>query len=349
MKKFLFFILFIIVIIIVYKLSPYRLALISRDPQKALQQFQQEAQKNMQQQEQAQNAQQTQVNTINTQQPQTQQNITANTQTQAQNTQNAQNLQQNNTANTQQPQNTATTVTFINSESILQQGNKLIAENKLYEVWQLYSQAMKQNIDYNARRYIKQILDQIVPQFLSNPQATGAETYIVKPGDNLTKIARKNKTSVEFIRYLNNKKNDNLRASESLLVIHSIPYIEIYKSAYFLVLYFPNGLYCKSYEVCIGADDKTPVKNFTIKEKIKEPTWYPEENGKKLKILYGDPRHAIGTRWLDFKDNGLGIHGTNDPNSIGKSLSHGCTRLRNNEVEELYEVVSVNTPVSIKP
>lgn len=335
MKKFLFFVLFIIVIIIVYKLSPYRLALIPRDSQKALQQFQQEAQKNMQQQEQVQSTQQAQTlqpnNTANTQQPQ------------------QQTLQPNNTASTQQPQNTATTVTFLNSEPILQQGNKLIAENKLYEVWQLYSQAMKQNIDYNTRKYIKQILDKIVPQFLSNPQATGAETYTVKSGDNLTKIARKNKTSIEFIRYLNNKKNDNLRASESLLVIHSIPYIEIYKSAYFLVLYFPNGLYCKSYEVCIGANDKTPVKNFTIKEKIKEPAWYTEENGKTVKILYGDPRHAIGTRWLGFQDDGLGIHGTNDPNSIGKSLSHGCTRLRNNEVEELYEVVSVNTSVSIKP
>jgi lipoprotein-anchoring transpeptidase ErfK/SrfK len=339
MKKFLLFIFFIVVTIIAYRLSPYRLVLIPKDAQKALQQFQQEAQK---QQEKAQ-ASKTAENIA---QYQTQQQAQQQTnQTQQTNYTQQPNYTQNTLQTTQQ---TTTTVTFIDSRPILQQGNNLIAENKLYEVWQLYSKAMKDNIDYNTRKHIKHTLDQIVPQFLSNPQATGAEYYTVKPGDNLTKIARKNKTSIEFIRYLNNKKNDNLRASENLLIINSIPYIEIYQSSYFLVLYLPNGLYCKSYEVCIGANNKTPVKNFTIKEKIKEPAWYTEENGKTVKILYGDPRHAIGTRWLGFQDDGLGIHGTNDPASIGKSLSHGCTRLRNEEVEELYEIVSINTQVSIK-
>lgn len=55
---------------------------------------------------------------------------------------------------------------------------------------------------------------------------------------------------------------------------------------------------------------------------------------------------VLGTRRLELGD-GYGIHGTNEPASIGRSVSHGCVRLRNEDVEKLYDMVSVGTPVYI--
>ena len=54
----------------------------------------------------------------------------------------------------------------------------------------------------------------------------------------------------------------------------------------------------------------------------------------------------LGTRRLDLGD-GYGIHGTDHPESIGKAASHGCVRLRNEDIEKLYDMVPVGTPVYI--
>jgi hypothetical protein len=55
---------------------------------------------------------------------------------------------------------------------------------------------------------------------------------------------------------------------------------------------------------------------------------------------------VLGTHRLEMGD-GYGIHGTNDPSSIGRSVSHGCVRLRNEDIATLYDMVDVGTPVYI--
>lgn len=73
-------------------------------------------------------------------------------------------------------------------------------------------------------------------------------------------------------------------------------------------------------------------------------------NGNILIPPYGvnQRRYAgvLGTRRLELGD-GYGIHGTNEPASIGHAASHGCVRLRNEDVEKLYDMVPVGTPVYI--
>jgi L,D-transpeptidase catalytic domain len=55
---------------------------------------------------------------------------------------------------------------------------------------------------------------------------------------------------------------------------------------------------------------------------------------------------VLGTHRLELGD-GYGIHGTDEPESIGKSASHGCVRLRNEDIETLYQMVPIGTPVYI--
>lgn len=57
-------------------------------------------------------------------------------------------------------------------------------------------------------------------------------------------------------------------------------------------------------------------------------------------------KDVLGTRRLVLGD-GYGIHGTNAPETIGRSVSHGCVRLRNEDIEKLYEMVALGTPVYI--
>ena len=66
-----------------------------------------------------------------------------------------------------------------------------------------------------------------------------------------------------------------------------------------------------------------------------------------FKIVPPGKTCPIGTRWLGLSVKGYGIHGTNNPSSIGHNASHGCIRMRNRDVEELFGMVSVGDEVEL--
>jgi L,D-transpeptidase ErfK/SrfK len=62
-----------------------------------------------------------------------------------------------------------------------------------------------------------------------------------------------------------------------------------------------------------------------------------------------NPGGPFGAMWLSLSKIHYGIHGTNNPSSIGKSVSHGCIRMYNHDVLELASLVPNGTRVSIRP
>ncbi|MCA0970156.1 L,D-transpeptidase [Halobacillus litoralis] len=93
-------------------------------------------------------------------------------------------------------------------------------------------------------------------------------------------------------------------------------------------------------------DDLTPEGIFSIVVKAKDPYY------RKTDIPGGDPDNPLGSRWIGFDARGTdgrmyGVHGTNRPESIGKSVSAGCIRLKNEDVEKLYESVGKGTDIVI--
>jgi len=58
--------------------------------------------------------------------------------------------------------------------------------------------------------------------------------------------------------------------------------------------------------------------------------------------------NPLGNRWIGLNQKGYGIHGTNEPRSIGKAASHGCIRMAKADLEELFTLVSVGDEVEIR-
>ncbi|MCM8819304.1 MAG: L,D-transpeptidase, partial [Candidatus Omnitrophica bacterium] len=99
----------------------------------------------------------------------------------------------------------------------------------------------------------------------------------------------------------------------------------------------------KTYVVSTGKNNSTPVGNFKIINKLINPTWF-----KAGAVIPADsPENVLGSRWLGFNLKGYGIHGTIEPNNLGKQVTDGCIRMRNQDVEELYDIVPEGTEVSI--
>jgi len=101
------------------------------------------------------------------------------------------------------------------------------------------------------------------------------------------------------------------------------------------------------YSVATGkTEELTPVGEFTVIVKAINP-YYRKQN-----IPGGTPKNPLGTRWIGFDALGTdgrtyGIHGTNNPESIGRKMTNGCVRLKNEEVEELFSKVPLGTKVVI--
>jgi lipoprotein-anchoring transpeptidase ErfK/SrfK len=67
-------------------------------------------------------------------------------------------------------------------------------------------------------------------------------------------------------------------------------------------------------------------------------------------VPYGDPENPLGTRWIGLENSqGLGIHGTWEPETIGTMASDGCIRLANQAVEELFEIIPRGSVVLVRP
>jgi lipoprotein-anchoring transpeptidase ErfK/SrfK len=96
----------------------------------------------------------------------------------------------------------------------------------------------------------------------------------------------------------------------------------------------------------------TPLGRFQIVVKWKNPWWYPPTQdswARGLKPVPPGPNNPLGTRWMGLDAPGVGIHGTDEPASIGYSLSHGCIRMLVPQAEWLFDHVNVGTPVFIVP
>lgn len=105
-----------------------------------------------------------------------------------------------------------------------------------------------------------------------------------------------------------------------------------------------------SFPIAVGqAEWETPMGQFRITQMEKDPTWQHPITGE---IVEAGPDNPLGARWIGFWSDGrsqIGFHGTNQEDSIGQAISHGCIRLRNSDIRDLYEQVSIGVLVTVTP
>lgn len=175
--------------------------------------------------------------------------------------------------------------------------------------------------------------------------------YEVQSGDNLIAIANAYETTVEAIQAANDMDAASSRIYPGMVLSIYVGDwdIDVSKKNFALILYDAGRIF-KVYRVGIGKQDRTPVGEFVIKNKIREPAWTPPGRN----IPFGDPENVLGTRWLglvpvedtDPTLQSYGIHGTWEPDSIGTASSQGCIRLRNDEVDELFDIIPYPPPLA---
>ena len=189
----------------------------------------------------------------------------------------------------------------------------------------------------------KEIGDINVKLMFSPIPTKDSTIYKVKAGDTLDSIKKKFNTTLDLIMKSNKLKNTMIRPGKRLKITSGSGFsIDVDTRSNKLVLK-NNGELVKTYIIASGANDCTPMGNFKIINKLKNPPWYTAG----AVVSADSPKNVLGTRWMGITEKGYGIHGTVKPESIGKQSTEGCIRMHNKDVEELFDLVPVGISVTI--
>jgi len=105
-----------------------------------------------------------------------------------------------------------------------------------------------------------------------------------------------------------------------------------------------DGSVIVTFSVAVGAvTSPSPTGSFQIVSRVAHPTYY-----RPGMVIPSGKDNPVGTRWLGISQKGYGIHGTNAPKSVGHAASHGCIRLRNRDMEQLFTMLRVGDVVEIR-
>jgi lipoprotein-anchoring transpeptidase ErfK/SrfK len=188
--------------------------------------------------------------------------------------------------------------------------------------------------------------------------------YKVEAGDSLARIAKSQKLDCDWrmLQRINGISNPNgLKVGQSVKLPKGSFHGEVRKSEYRLNMYIgegPDRVMIASYPIGLGELNTTPTGAFIVRPKSKliDPEWRNPRTGEFFQS--NDPKNPIGERWIGLKGiephnkgfEGYGIHGTIDPESIGQQRSMGCVRMRGNDVELVYEMLTEpNSTITIAP
>jgi L,D-transpeptidase ErfK/SrfK len=159
--------------------------------------------------------------------------------------------------------------------------------------------------------------------------------HTVKPGETFATISADYRVSLHQL-YTANPGLGHLFVGQKIQIPRipnpeTIPYLIRISLAKRRLSLYKNGRFVKLYPIGIGKIlTKTPEGEYVIVNRQLNP---------------GGP---FGVMWLSLSRVGYGIHGTNNPASIGKAVSHGCVRMYNRDVLQLAETVPNGTKVMIE-
>lgn len=116
----------------------------------------------------------------------------------------------------------------------------------------------------------------------------------------------------------------------------------------FTLYLYRDGVVFQTYPIGIGSTvNPSQLGTTSIINEVHYPTYYPPDWYRRgLEPIPPGPDNPVGTRWLGLGFRGYGIHGTNQPWTIGTAASAGCIRMHNADVEALAELVGVGVPVT---
>ena len=229
------------------------------------------------------------------------------------------------------------------AKELYAQATGLKKDRQLMEAKAIYQKILTEYPNINNVEGIQKELEELnLDIILFGADKTRTVIHEIQTGDSLGKLAKKYNTTIDLIKRMNNLKSDTIPLGQKLKIWTGQFNIYVDKSQNILMLRDGNEV-VKIYTVSTGENNSTPVGKYKIVNKLVDPVWF----NKGVVLPPDSPANVLGSRWLGFDLPGYGIHGTTDPTKIGQQVTAGCVRMRNEDVEEIFSLITAGTEVVI--
>ena len=232
------------------------------------------------------------------------------------------------------------------ADSLVEAGRQALARNDLIAARKSFSDAWAAGLSGATADQVRGELVRLGNETVFSarllPGDGLVDRYVIKTGDSLAKIANQHAITADLIASINGIVDKHrIREGQAIKVVRGPLHAVVHKRAYRLDVYVGDVL-VRSFPVGLGMDDSTPTGEWRVKNKLENPTYYPPRGG--AIVSADDPENPLGERWIGLEgisgealsQERYGVHGTNEPESIGKSVSLGCVRMQNSDVEHVY-------------
>jgi len=241
---------------------------------------------------------------------------------------------------------------------LMRSGVEFLSINKPIEGRQYLTRALDSGALNSAEeQHVREQLTALNAQLVFSPEVIPgdpfAQQYTIASGDVLSQVPRKQGLNIDwrFLQSINNIPDPRrIRAGQRIKLVTGPFHAVVHKRDFRLDLYLGeigNWVYVCSFPVGLGEYNSTPTGVFQVRlhSKLVNPEWVNPRTGKRF--LPDDQDNPIGERWIGLQGvsdairdlRGYGLHGTIEPESIGRESSLGCIRLSADDVELIYEML----------
>ena len=201
-------------------------------------------------------------------------------------------------------------------------------------------------------RQVTELLDQLAGTVIYSRRSLLQRPYTVQRGDTLEQIAQTHNVPTQLLANINGIRDpQNLQPGQQLKVV-SGPFdalISLGRQELTLML---GGRYAGRFPIGIGRDSQSLEGSYVVGDRTVDPTYCGPN---RVTIAAGDPNNPLGKYWIGLRDGidaqtavRVGIHGTNDPGSVGRTEGRGSIRLADRDIRDVFGILSVGSKVTIR-
>jgi lipoprotein-anchoring transpeptidase ErfK/SrfK len=246
----------------------------------------------------------------------------------------------------------------VTADSLISRAQTMMDAGRLLEARAILNDSLQSGaLPESQVSGVKELISQINQTVVFSRRHFGDDAYggvyVVQPGDSLAKIALAHDCTWELLSRINGVDPRHLRSGATIKIVEGPFFAVVTKHNFTMDIYLGglpgerSSMLVTSYMVGLGRDDSTPVGTWMVEphRKLKHPTYYsPRGEGV---IAADDPKNPLGGYWIGLTGTegqavgklSYGIHGTIDPDSIGKQSSMGCIRLKPDDIAMVFDMM----------